>query len=74
MGKIKIVTNGKLDSAGLKKIGKSFLLTVGAGVLGWLGNLTGIIDFGSTETIVATILPFIVNFLYKWLGKYEVVE
>lgn len=69
--KIKLVTSGNLDSVGLKKIGKSFLITVGAAVIGWIGNLTGIIDFGSSETLVATVLPFIANFLYKWLGKYE---
>ena len=71
MGKTKIVSNGKLDSAGLKKIGKSFLLILGAAALGWIGNSTGVIDYGSTETIMATILPFIVNVGYKWLGKYE---
>ena len=69
--KTKIITNGKLDKIGLKKIGKSLLLTIGASVIGWIGNSTGIIDYGSAETIVATCLPFIVNFLTKWLGKYE---
>jgi len=71
MVKTKIITNGKLDMAGLKKIWKSLLLTIGAAVLGWIGNSTGVIDYGSMETIVATILPFIVNVGYKWLGKYE---
>jgi len=71
MVKTKIITSGKLDIVGLKKIGKSFLLTLGAAVVGWIGNSVGIIDYGSAETIVATILPFIVNALYKWLGKYE---
>ncbi len=71
MAKTKIITNGKLDKTGLKKIGKSLLLTIGAAVLGWIGNSVGIIDYGSAETIIATILPFIVNAGYKWLGKYE---
>jgi len=71
MAKIKIITNGKLDKTGFKKIGKSLLLTIGAAVLGWIGNSTGVIDYGSTETIIATILPFIVNAGMKWLGKYE---
>ena len=69
--KTKIITNGKLDKTGLKKIGKSLLLTIGAAVLGWAGNSTGIIDYGSLETVVATFLPFIVNAGYKWLGTYE---
>jgi len=69
--KTKIITNGKLDIVGLKKIGKSFLLTLGAAVLGWIANSAGIIDYGSAETIAATLLPFIVNVGYKILGKYE---
>jgi len=69
--KTKIISNGKLDIVGLKKVGKSFLITLGAAAIGWIGNSVGVIDYGSTETIVATILPFFVNFLYKWLGKYE---
>ena len=69
--KTKIISNGKLDKIGLKKIGNSFLLTIGAAAIGWIGNSTGIIDYGSAETIVATCLPFVLNFLYKWLGKYE---
>ena len=71
MAKAKIISNGKLDGAGMKKIGKSLLLTVGAAVLGWIGNSAGVIDYGSIETIIATVLPFIVNAGYKWLGKYE---
>lgn len=71
MAKTKIISNGKLDKTGLKKIGKSFLLTLGAAAIGWIANSAGIIDYGSAETIVATCLPFVVNFLYKWLGQYE---
>ena len=69
--KIKLVTAGKLDQAGLKKIGKSFLITVGAAVIGWIANLTGVIDFGSFESIITVSLPFVTNFLYKLLGTYE---
>ena len=71
MVKTKIISNGKLDYTGLKKIGKSLLLTLGAAAIGWISNSAGIIDYGSAETIVATFLPFVVNALYKWLGKYE---
>jgi len=71
MAKAKIISNGKLDKNGLKKIGKSFLLTIGAAVLGWIGNSVGIIDYGSMETLIATILPFIINSGHKWLGKYK---
>ncbi|MCK5601591.1 hypothetical protein KAR91_06980 [Candidatus Pacearchaeota archaeon] len=71
MKKVKIISNGKLDLIGMKKIGKSLLLTIGAAVLGWVGNSAGVIDYGSAETMVATFLPFIVNAGYKWLGKYE---
>jgi len=71
MAKTKIIANGKLDKTGFKKIGKSLLLTIGAAVLGWIGNSAGVIDYGSSETLAATLLPFIVNAGYKWLGKYE---
>jgi len=71
MAKAKIISNGKLDKTGFKKIGKSLLLTIGAAVLGWIGNSAGVIDYGSSETLAATLLPFIVNAGYKWLGKYE---
>ena len=71
VNKIKIIQSGKLDITGVKKIGKSLLLTVGAAVLGWIANSTGVIDYGSLETLIATLLPFIVNAGYKWLGKYE---
>lgn len=71
MVKTKIISNGKLDIVGAKKIGKSFLLTVGAAIIGWIGASTGVIDYGSMETIIATCLPFLTNALYKWLGKYE---
>ena len=71
MAKNKIISNGKLDKTGLKKIGKSLLITLGAAVIGWLGNSANVIDYGSAETVVATFLPFVVNSLYKWLGKYE---
>ena len=70
MAKIKVVSSGKLDSEGLKKIGKSLLISlVGAGII-FLGDLTNIADFGSWQTYIATMLPFAVNFLRKWLGKY----
>jgi len=52
--KIKLMTAGKLDMTGLKKIGKSLLITLGAAAIGYIGNLAGVIDFGSAETLVAT--------------------
>lgn len=69
--KIKIISNGKLDKVGVKKLGKSFLITLAACAIGFVGSIMGIVDFGSQETIIATMLPFFVNFLKVWLGKYE---
>jgi len=69
--KIKLVSMGKLDKLGMKKIGKSFLLTIGAAAIGFIANSVDIIDYGSAETLVATMLPFVANFLRKFLGKYE---
>ncbi len=71
MTKIKIIKSGKIDKVGMIKIGKSLLLTLAAAAVGWLGNSVGIVDYGSYETLVATMLPFVVNALYKVLAPYE---
>lgn len=71
MEKIKIIGAGKLDIVGLKKLGKSFLISlVSAGIL-FMGDLTSIIDFGSFQNIAMTFIPFGVNFLRKVLAPYE---
>lgn len=69
--KIKVVTNGKIDATGMSKIGKSFLITIGAAAIGFIANLAGIVDFGSLDSIVVVALPWIANTLKVWLGKYE---
>ena len=71
MGKTKIISNGKLDITGIKKIGKSLLITVVAAVIGWVSNSFGIIDYGSFNELAITFLPFIVNTARKVLLKYE---
>ena len=71
MAKVKLVTAGKLDSEGWKKIGKSFLLTLVAAAIAFLADLTNIVDFGGYSAIAATFIPFVVNFLRKWLLTYE---
>lgn len=71
MGKAKIISNGKLDIIGVKKIGKSLLITVVAAVIGWIGNSAGVIDYGSFNELAITFLPFIVNAARKVLFKYE---
>ncbi len=69
--KTTIVGPFKLDSTGFKSIGKSFLITLGGAAIGFVGNLTGIVDFGNYTTLAATLLPFVANVLYKFLGSYE---
>lgn len=71
MKKVKIVNSGKIDKYGVKKIGKSLLITIGAAVIGWIANLTGLIDFGSANDFMVVLLPWIANTLKIWLGKYE---
>jgi len=74
MVKIKVIENGKMNLEGWKKVGKSLLISlVGTGIV-FLGDITNVADFGSWQTYVATMLPFAVNFLRKWLGKYESKE
>jgi hypothetical protein len=68
--KIKVVKAGKLDKEGLKKLGKSFLISLaGAGII-FLGDITNIADFGSLEVYISTFLPFLVNTLRKFLLPY----
>ncbi len=69
--KIKITKAGKLDKEGLKKIGKSFLISLAGAAVVFLGDITNVADFGSAEVYVAAFLPFVINFLRKWLLAYE---
>ena len=71
MAKIKIIEAGKLDKKGLKKIGKSFLISLIAAAILFLGDITNIVDFGGMQNIVLTFTPFVVNVLRKWLLAYE---
>jgi len=71
MSKIKLVTAGKLDKEGWKKIGKSFLITLAAAGIAFLGDLTNVVDFGGYQNLALTLIPFGINFLRKWLGEYE---
>ena len=69
--KTKIISNGKLDIVGVKKIGKSFLVVIAGAVIGFIGNSIGVIDYGSATTLMATLLPWFANTLRIWLSKYE---
>lgn len=69
--KIKIIKSGRLDKEGLKKIGKSFLLTLAAASLVFIGDLTNTVDFGGWGAIATVFVPFVVNVLRKFLGEYE---
>jgi len=71
MSKIKLVTAGKLDKEGWKKIGKSFVITLAAAGIAFLGDLTNVVDFGGYQNIALTLIPFGINFLRKWLGEYK---
>ena len=71
MSKIKLIAAGKMDKEGWKKVGKSLLITLIAAGIAFVGDLTNIVDFGGYQNIALTFIPFVVNFLRKWLGKYE---
>ena len=71
MTKIKLIESGKLDKTGWKKLGKSFLISLIGAALVFTGDLTNTVDFGGSGAIVATFIPFVVNFLRKWLTTYE---
>lgn len=69
--KIKIISSGKLDAEGWKKIGKSFLISLGGAAIAFIADLANIVDLGGYQNLLLTFLPFAVNFLKLWLGKYE---
>jgi hypothetical protein len=69
--KIKIVNGGKVDTAGWKKIGKSFLITIIAAAIGFIADLTGLVDFGNLNSIAIVVLPWVANTLKVWLLPYE---
>lgn len=69
--KIKLVGPLKLDKEGAKKIGRSFVLTVASAAVATLGQLFGVIDFGSYSNLAVIAVPFILNTLNKWLGTYK---
>lgn len=70
--KIKVIGPFKLDVIGAKKIGKSFLLTIAAAGVVSLGQLFGVIDFGSYSNLLVILVPFILNTLKKWIGSYQI--
>jgi hypothetical protein len=72
--KIKIIESGKLDKEGLKKIGKSFLISLASAGILFLGDITNLVDFGGYQSIALTFVPFGVNFLRKLLFKYESIK
>ena len=69
--KINIISAGKLDNAGLKKLGKSLVISLAGALIVFLGDITNIVNFGGFGAMAATMIPFGVNFLRKWLLSYE---
>lgn len=69
--KIKIISNGKLDKKGLKKIGKSLLISLGGAVILFIANITTSIDFGGLNAYAVVFFPWLANSLKLLLGKYE---
>ena len=70
--KTKVVGSFQIDKEGLKKIGKSFLISVAGATIVGLGELVNVINLGSWQQLLIVFIPFVVNTLKVWLGKYEV--
>lgn len=71
MVKTKIITNGKLDSKGIEKIGKSLFITLLGAVILFIANMTTSVDFGGLNAYAVVFFPWLANTLKVWLGKYE---
>lgn len=69
--KTKIISNGKIDLAGLKKIGKSLMISLGGAAILFVANLSTTVDFGGMSAYAVVFFPWLANVLKVWLGKYE---
>lgn len=67
----KIVGNFVVDKEGLKKIGKSFLVSLAGLGIGILLELTNVINFGNYQNLALVFLPWLANTLKVWVLKYE---
>ena len=72
--KVKLVRSFVVDKEGLKKIGKSFIISVGGLLIAILLQLTDVIDFGTYQSFALVFLPWLANTLKIWIGTYESKE
>lgn len=71
MVKTKIITSGKIDAKGMKKLGKSLLISVAGAVILFIANIATNFDFGGVSTYAVVFFPWLANALKIWLGQYE---
>lgn len=62
---------GSIDLIGMKKVGKGALIAGGAVVLTYLAENLGSIDFGQYSVLVVGVASVLINFLRKFLKRYE---
>jgi len=60
-----------IDLKGLQKVGKGALIAGSAVVLTYLAENIGSVDFGQSTALVVGISSVLINFLRKFLKKYE---
>ena len=71
MVKTKIISNGKLDITGIKKLGKSLLVSLGGAAILFIATLSTSFDFGGLSAYAVVFFPWLANVFKIWLGKYE---
>ncbi len=72
--KTKVVSSGKINLEGLKKVGKGALIAGGGAVLTYLAEAVPGIDFGAYTAIAVGVFSVAINFFRKLLLKYESKE
>jgi hypothetical protein len=71
MTKKTIITAGKLDVAGMKKVGKGALIAGAGAILSYLTANIANLDFGSWTPVIVAGYGILANFAHKWLTHYE---
>lgn len=69
--KIKLITSGKLDKTGWKKVGKGAVIAASGAILTYVVELLPNLDFGNYTPIAVAIGGILVNAGWKWLGTYQ---
>ena len=70
MKKVEIIKSGKINTEGIKKVGKGALIGLAGYLLSEIPNILNVFDFGEYQPIMVVVLGIGVNYLRKLLLPY----